>query len=89
VRHARPDDLDPLDWLLTRLRELPGLVERKPGTFYRGSKAFLHFHVDPAGLFCDLKVDGEFTRFRVSTRTEQRRLLTRARHALTRARHGL
>jgi hypothetical protein len=83
VRHARPDDLAPLADLLSALRDLDGLTEKKPGTFYRRSNAFLHFHVDPAGLFADLKLDGEFHRFRVSTRAEQRRLLAQARRALT------
>jgi hypothetical protein len=82
MRHARPDDLGPLADLLGELRELDGLTERKPGTFYRRSNAFLHFHVDAAGLFADLKVDGEFQRFRVTTKAEQRRLLTRARAQL-------
>jgi hypothetical protein len=80
VRHARPDDLDPLASLLD-LRTIDGLTERSPGTFYRGSQAFLHFHADPAGLFADLKVDGEFVRSRVSTRREQRTFLTAARRA--------
>jgi hypothetical protein len=69
--------------MLTELRKLDGLTEKRPGTFYRKSNAFLHFHVDPAGLFADLKVDGEFQRFRVSTRREQQTLLTKARHAAT------
>ena len=81
MRHARPDDLGPLDELLASLRGLDGLVERSPGTFYRRSKAFLHFHVDPAGLFADLKVGDEFERHRVTTKAEQRQLLEHARRA--------
>ena len=81
MRHARPDDLEPLTALLADLRAIDGLTERAPGTFYRGSVAFLHFHADPAGLFADLKVDGEFVRSRVATRREQRALLTAARRA--------
>jgi hypothetical protein len=83
VRHARPDDLAPLADLLSALRDLDGLTEKKPGTFYRRSNAFLHFHVDPAGLFADLKLDGEFQRFRVTTKREQAQLLTRARTVLS------
>ena len=64
------------------LRSIEGLTERSPGTFYRGSKAFAHFHVDPTGLFADLKVDGEFERFRVSTVAERRRVLAAARRSL-------
>jgi hypothetical protein len=51
--------------------------------FYRGSLAFLHFHQDPAGLFADVRLGGpDFTRLRVSTRAEQRRLLGAVRRAL-------
>ncbi len=79
MRHARPGDLDPLAALLDEVRAIEGLTERSPGTFSRGSKAFLHFHVDPAGLFADLKVDGEFVRSRVTTRREQRSFLAAVR----------
>ena len=48
------------------------LTERTPGSFYRKSSAFLHFHEDPAGLFADVKLNGSgFERFRVSTKVEQ------------------
>ena len=56
VRHATPAALDELESLLVRLRQLDGLTEKKRGLFYRRSKAFLHFHEDPAGPFADLKV---------------------------------
>ena len=81
MRHARPEDLEPFAALLGDLRGIDGLRERSPGTFYRGAKAFLHFHADPAGLFADLKVDGEFVRSRVVTAKEQRALLAAARRA--------
>ena len=77
--HARPEDLGPVEELLAELRRIDGLTERSPGTFYRGSQAFLHFHVDPTGLFADLKVDGEFERTRVTTRREQRTFLATVR----------
>ena len=80
MRHARPDDLEPLTDLLASLRELDGLVEKSPGTFYRKSKGFLHFHIDPAGIFADLKVGDHFERYRATTKAEQRKVLTRARH---------
>jgi hypothetical protein len=41
--------------VLAAVRALPGPVERKRGVFYLKSKAFLHFHEDPAGLFADLR----------------------------------
>lgn len=71
MRHAGPDALDQIDDLLAKLRRHAELSERKRGTFYRKSSAFLHFHEDPAGMFADLKIGGEFQRFRVSTRAEQ------------------
>jgi hypothetical protein len=82
VRHARDEDLDAVDSLLARVRELPGLTERTRGTFYRKSEGFLHFHADRAGMFADLKVDGAFQRYRVSTVREQRALLSAAKAEL-------
>jgi hypothetical protein len=75
VKHAGTAALDALDDLLVKLRRHESLVERSRGTFYRKSSAFLHFHEDPAGLFADLKIDGEFERFRVSTAVERVALL--------------
>ena len=54
MRHARDQDLDSIDGLLAQVRTLPGLVEKKRGVFYRKSRAFLHFHEDPTGLFADI-----------------------------------
>ena len=73
MRHARPADLDQLEPLLGRLRAIPGLKEKTRGTFYRGAKAFLHFHEDPAGFFADIRAaDGrDFDRFKVSDADEQ------------------
>lgn len=81
VRHATSDDLGPLTDVLTQLRELPGVEERKPGVFYRRRSAFCHFHADPSGLFADAKVDGEFVRFRVTTVRERARFLSVVRAA--------
>jgi hypothetical protein len=75
MKHAGPEALDALDDLLVKLRRHVSLKERTRGTFYLRSSAFLHFHEDPAGLFADLKLDGAFTRFRVSTAREQTALL--------------
>jgi hypothetical protein len=54
MRHARDEDLDRLEDLLADLRALPGLREKKRGVFYFKSRAFLHFHEDPKGLFADI-----------------------------------
>ena len=83
MRHARPPALDELEPVLTQLRALPDLKEKSRGTFYRKSQAFLHFHEDPAGLFADVRLDGgDFTRMRVSTKAEQRALMTAVKAAL-------
>lgn len=75
MRHATTPALDELEPFLSRLRALPSLVEKKRGVFYRGSKAFLHFHEDPSGLHADVRLDAEFERFRVQTPDEQDALL--------------
>ena len=79
MKHAGSEALDRLESLLAVLRDMPGLREKSRGTFYRGSRAFLHFHEDPTGLFADIRVDVEFERVRVTTANEQERLLQRVR----------
>jgi hypothetical protein len=74
--------LEQLEPLLVRLRAIEGLKERSRGTFYRSSKAFLHFHEDPEGLFADLRVGAEFERFRATTEDEQEALLRMVRAAI-------
>jgi hypothetical protein len=83
VRHAGDGDLDELDGLLAQLRRLRALREKKRGTFYRGARAFLHFHADPSGLFADVRFEDDFERVRVTTRDEQRRFVARVRQAVT------
>ena len=77
MRHARPPALAQLSGLLAEIRQLPSLVERQLGIFYRRSQSFLHFHEDPAGLFADLRLTpgDEFSRFQVDTSEQQARLL--------------
>lgn len=83
MKHATATTLAALEPLLAELRTLPGLVERKHGTFYRRSRAFLHFHEDPAGLFADARLDGSaFARLPVNTAAERRALLAAVRNAL-------
>jgi hypothetical protein len=84
MRHATLAALDRLEPLLASLRACAALREKKRGTFYRGSSAFLHFHEDPAGLFADVKLGGaEFTRLPATTAAEQRALLRAVRAALS------
>lgn len=75
MKHAGDATLDQLEPLLKELRALTGLTEKKRGVFYRGSKAFLHFHEDAEGLFADLRLAsvGDFERFRVRTVAERKR----------------
>ena len=76
MKHAGPATLLVLAPLLDRLRQMPALKERTPGSFYRKSQAFLHFHEDPAGNFADVKLGGkDFTRLPVDTGEQQARLL--------------
>lgn len=77
MKHAGPDALAKLALLLDGVRKHAALREKKPGTFYRGPTAFLHFHEDPAGLFADLKVGKAFERFQVTHRSAQNELLKR------------
>ena len=52
MKHAGPAALDDLRELIATI-QLRGPKERSPGVFYRGGKAWLHFHEDKAGLFAD------------------------------------
>ena len=74
MKHAGPAALDALEPLLARLRTLPGLKEKSRGIFYLKSKAFLHFHEDPAGLFADLREGSDFTRYEVTSSEGQEAL---------------
>jgi len=84
MRHARPEDLDRLEDLLGQLRALPGLTEKSRGTFYVKSRAFLHFHEDPAGLFADIRDTAgvDFERVAVTGPAGQARLVALARERL-------
>jgi hypothetical protein len=82
VRHATEEDLDRVDPLLTELRRLPPLRERKRGSFSRGSRAFLHFHEDAGDFYVDVRLDGAFRHARATGDEEQADLLSRVRRAL-------
>lgn len=88
MKHAGPDAVARLEPILREVRKLEGLTEKKRGTFYRGSSAFLHFHEDPAGFFADLKVDGDFARFPVNSKREVEIFLRRAATAFKSAKSG-
>jgi hypothetical protein len=75
LKHASPAALQGLSELLEQIRVKDGIKEKRLGIFYRKSKAFLHFHEDPAGLFADLSVDADFARYPVNTKKQWRALL--------------
>lgn len=85
MRHAGPDALARLEPLLGELRGCDGLVEKRPGVFYRRSRAFLHFHEDPSGLHADVRLEDDFERRRVETVAERAELLAVVRAALDRS----
>ena len=68
MKHAGATALDQLEPLIERVRAIPALKEKSRGVFYLKSRAFLHFHEDPKGLFADIRtVDGkDFERFQVN-----------------------
>ena len=67
MKHAGATALDQLEPLIERVRAIPALKEKSRGVFYLKSRAFLHFHEDPKGLFADVRTtDGkDFERFQV------------------------
>jgi hypothetical protein len=82
LRHADSAALDRLEPLLSQLREIPGLKEVRRGVFYRRSRAFMHFHDDPSGLYADIRLDKNFERQRVDTADERLYLLNQIRMVL-------
>jgi hypothetical protein len=76
MKHADGAALANLSELLDQIRSKAGIKEKKLGIFYRKSKSFLHFHVDAAGLFADLRTGADFERYPVNTRHEWSTLLS-------------
>ena len=75
MKHASAGSPDGLKHLLEQIRAVGSLKEKQRRIFYLGSKAFLHFHKDPEGMYADVKVGAAFRRLRVTTKAEQRALL--------------
>lgn len=75
MKHAGSDALDRLEPLLRELRRRNGLKERSRGVFYRGSKAFLHFHEHGPEFFADMRVGQDFERFAATKTAEWKTLL--------------
>lgn len=80
---AGPRTLERIVPLLEELRTRPALREKRPGIFYLGSRAFLHFHDDPSGIFADVRLADEFVRLPVTSDSEQSDLLERIDDCLT------
>ena len=85
MRHATQEDLDRIETLLSELRKLSQLRERKRGYFAWRSAAFLHFHEDAGDIYVDVKLDSKFERMRVTSDSEQDLFLHRVRDALDRS----
>jgi hypothetical protein len=79
LKHAGPETIDRLEPLLAELRLIAGLVEKKPGVFYKKSRAFIHFHDDATGIHADVRLHEDFERRRVETAKERSAFLKEVR----------
>ena len=77
MKHAGPESLKTLSPLLEQLRRRAPLVEKRLGVYYLKSRAFLHFHEDPTGLFADVRLADDFERRPVTTRAQRAALMKR------------
>ena len=77
MKHATAEDLIPIADLLDKIRREKRITEPKSGIFYWRGKAFLHFHVDPRGLFADLRGPDDWERLAVNDRHGQALLLAK------------
>jgi hypothetical protein len=68
--------------LLEKLRRIEGLKEKSRGTFYRGSRAFLHFHEHEGGFFADVRLAEDFERWPATTGAEKKSLIVAVEKAL-------
>jgi hypothetical protein len=60
MKHFSAHSLRTMFSLLESLRTILGISELTPGSLYRKSQVFLHFHDDQARPFADLKLDLEY-----------------------------
>ena len=84
MKHADAATLAVLSDLIENLRKRSALVEKHLGVFYTKSRAFLHFHQDPTGLFADLRDGSDWRRFPVNKPDECARLLAAVDRVLAR-----
>jgi hypothetical protein len=71
-----------LEDLFSQIRQGAGLKEKSRGVFFCKSRAVLHFHEDPTGLFADLRSGETWVRLPVNAAAERRALLAKVRAAL-------
>lgn len=84
MKHAGKEAIPRLEPLIMRLRDFDELNEKRAGVFYRKSRAFLHFHEDPKGLFVDVRLSEDFIRLPINTANQQRTLIARIECVLSR-----
>jgi len=84
MKHAGKEAIARLEPLIMRLRDFDELNEKRSGVFYRKSRAFLHFHEDPKGLFVDVRLSEDFIRLPNNTANQQRTLIARIERVLSR-----
>ena len=77
MKHAGPSTLARIAPLLGELRARRVLRERRAGVFELKSRAFLHFHDDPSGIFADVRLAAGFVRLPVTSSSQQSDLLER------------
>jgi hypothetical protein len=82
MKHATAAALDRLTGLIADVRQFELVREKSRGVFYLRSKAFLHFHEDPAGLFADVRTGSDWQRMPVNTKADQAKLLRLVRRHL-------
>jgi len=82
MKHATAAALSRLKGLLASVRQLEFMREKSPGVFYCRSKAFLHFHEDPAGLFADIRTGSDWERLPLNSKADEAKLLRRIRSHL-------
>jgi hypothetical protein len=82
MSRVRDEDLDRLGSLLTPLRTIRQLHERRRGTFTAGSAAVVHLHAFASGLAADLKADGRWLRYDVERSADRRIRLRDVRRVL-------
>jgi hypothetical protein len=77
MKHAGPGVLARISSLLEQLRARSVLREGRPGVFELKSRAFLHFHDDPSGIYADVRLAEGFVRLPVTSSSQQSDLLER------------